>query len=575
VVLARQPLPRRSQVAAVLLFLLAMLGLSAPAAAHPHVFVTVRAELMFDEAGRMKAIGNVWQFDPAFSAFAVEGLDLDGDGKLGDAELAPLAKVNVESLAEFGYFTFLSVDGGEKAFAPPTEYWLEHDGDRLTLFYTLPLATPVPVGADTRLEIFDPEYFVAFEFVPDNPLTLAGAPAGCTATYHPPQGVDEQTMAMLNALPRDQRELPSDLANVTDALADVFTIACPGVEVAAAEPAPPPRSGGGSNPFGIITPDGAPPAATGFFGPVFAWIAARQSEFYRTLTDSLAAIKESGAAVWLLLGFAFLYGVFHAAGPGHGKAVITSYLLASGETVRRGVAISFAAALVQALSAILIVGIGTVILGATAQSIAGATDGLEIASYALIALVGAWLLWSRTLGGGHHHHHHHLHEGHGSAVPDHHHHHHHGGDAHDHGHDHGHDTQGHPHDGGSRHRPARRGAAAATAPSGGWLRRAWAAILAVGVRPCTGAIIVLVFALSQGLILAGVAATFVMALGTGLTVAVLAVLAVSAKGLAIRIADAESGRGLALLRAIEIGGALVVLLFGLFLLGGALYPLMG
>ena len=104
--------------------------------------------------------------------------------------------------------------------------------------------------------------------------------------------------------------------------------------------------------------------------------------------------------------------------------------------------------------------------------------------------------------------------------------------------------------------------------------RAWSAILAVGIRPCSGAIIILVFALSQGLLLAGVAATFVMALGTGLTVAILATIAVSAKGLAMRFADAESGRGSTVLRVIEIGGALAVLLFGVLLLGGALYPMM-
>ena len=148
-------------------------------------------------------------------------------------------------------------------------------------------------------------------------------------------------------------------------------------------------------------PDGGSGAAVGGpFGPAFAWIAARQSEFYRTLTGTLSAIKENGSAVWLLLGVAFLYGVFHAAGPGHGKAVITSYVLASGDSVRRGVAISFAAAFVQALSAIVIVGIATLVIGATAQQMTGVTDWVEIASYAAIVLLGLWLLWSKIFGGG-------------------------------------------------------------------------------------------------------------------------------------------------------------------------------
>ena len=211
----------------LLLPLLALVALAVPAAAHPHVFVDVNAELIFDDAGRIKAVGNVWQFDDAFSAFAIEGLDADGDGKLSDEELQPLAKINVESLADFEYFTWLTIDGVKQKFMPPTEYWLQFDGTLLTLFYTLPLDIPVVVGKETTLEIFDPEYFVAFTFPGEQPLTLVGAPDGCTATYHPPQGLDDQTMAELNALPYDQRQLPPDLQAAADNLADAFSIDCP------------------------------------------------------------------------------------------------------------------------------------------------------------------------------------------------------------------------------------------------------------------------------------------------------------------------------------------------------------
>jgi ABC-type nickel/cobalt efflux system permease component RcnA len=279
------------------------------------------------------------------------------------------------------------------------------------------------------------------------------------------------------------------------------------------------------SPFGIATPD-SPGGFGGPLAPVFAWIALRQAEFYRMLTGALADIKESGWAVWLLLLVSFAYGVFHAAGPGHGKAVISAYVLSSGETVRRGVAVSFAAAFVQAASAIVIVTVAAVLFRVTARSMTVATEWVEIASYALITLVGAWLLWSKLFGGGHHHHHHH-------------------GGAHDH---HG--------DGSASDRT-------------GW-RGAWSAIVAVGVRPCSGAIIILVFALAQGLFVAGVAATLVMALGTGLTVALLATLAVSARGLALRLAGGQSRLALGLMRAIEIAAALAILLLGLLLLGGAL-----
>lgn len=278
------------------------------------------------------------------------------------------------------------------------------------------------------------------------------------------------------------------------------------------------------SPFGIATPDGS----VGFGGPlapVFSWIAQRQAEFYRVLTGALADIKQNGWAVWVLLLVSFAYGVFHAAGPGHGKAVISAYVLSSGETVRRGVAISFAAAFVQAASAIAIVLVMAVALQVTAQSMTRATEWVEIFSYLLIALVGAWLLWSKIFGNGHHHHHHHHHH------------------------------SGHAENDDSNAR--------------GWRAR-WSAIAAVGIRPCSGAIIILVFSLAQGLFIAGIAATLVMAIGTGLTVAVLATLAVSAKGLALSIAGTRSSIVSGFVRGIEITAALAVLVFGLLLLGGAL-----
>jgi nickel/cobalt exporter len=295
------------------------------------------------------------------------------------------------------------------------------------------------------------------------------------------------------------------------------------------------------SPFGVATPDSSGGAFGGPLGPLFQWVALRQAEFYRTLTATLSQMKEDGWAVWLLMAVSFAYGVFHAAGPGHGKAVISAYVLSSGESVRRGVLISFASAFVQALSAIAIVLVGSIALRVTAQSMTVATEWIEIASYALIAVVGAWLLFAKITGRGHYHHHH---DDHDARA---------GHDHHDHTHNHAHD-----HDHRKHVSPAKS------------LAAAWSAILAVGIRPCSGAIIILVFALAQGLFLAGVAATFVMAIGTGLTVAVLATLAVSARGLALRMASGESSLALGAIKALEIAAALAILLFGLLMLGGAI-----
>ena len=330
------------------------------------------------------------------------------------------------------------------------------------------------------------------------------------------------------------------------------------------------------NPFGAPRPaQAAEPEASGIVG----WLLAKQSEFYRQMSSTIRAAKSDGSAVWTLLFISFAYGIFHAAGPGHGKAVIASYLVANRETARRGVALSFASALMQSLVAILIVGISAWILNATAKTMCKAEGAIEIASYALIALFGLRLVWvkGRTFiralqaaqpvpaiaGVPHHHdhaHHHHHHDAHGRG---HHDHHHHDGDGHAHAHaHHGHDHVHGEHCGHS-HGPT----PSELAGPGGW-RRGFAAILTVGIRPCSGAILVLVFALAQGLFWAGIAATFLMGLGTAITVAAIAVVAVSAKDIAARLSAGRDGGGALFMRGIEFAAAAVVLLFGAGLLFG-------
>ena len=222
-----------------------------PVAAHPHVFVDARAEMVFDKAGEITAIRHIWQFDEAFTAFAIQGLDANGDGKLSDAELAPLAKVNVDSLKEYGFFTWLRQGRKSYPFVQPTEYWLEFHGGRLTLFYTLPLKQPVAIHGKATLEVFDPEYFVAFTFPQHKAVTLTDAPPGCKAEYHPPHMLDAKTMSMLSAIPADQHDLPSELQDAAAGLANLIVLNCPG------EP-----SGPAVNPFEAVMADtGNKPAA--------------------------------------------------------------------------------------------------------------------------------------------------------------------------------------------------------------------------------------------------------------------------------------------------------------------------
>src|SRR5258707_1066716 len=147
------------------------------------------------------------------------------------------------------------------------------------------------------------------------------------------------------------------------------------------------------------SPFGGPrPSAEPQVGGIVGWLLSKQSEFYREMSSTIRAAKSDGSAVWTLLVISFAYGIFHAAGPGHGKAVISSYLVANQETARRGIVLSFASALMQSLVAVAIVGICAWLLNATAKTMCGAERAIEIASYALIAAFGARLVW--TKGGG-------------------------------------------------------------------------------------------------------------------------------------------------------------------------------
>jgi nickel/cobalt exporter len=233
------------------------------------------------------------------------------------------------------------------------------------------------------------------------------------------------------------------------------------------------------------------------------------------------------------------------------------------------VVLSFASAILQAFTAIAIVGIAAVLLGATAKAMGDTVRVIEIVSYGLIILIGLRLLWVkgrallkllRPQTQNHRDHHDHAH----GRAGDHHRDHHHGHD-HAHGHDH------HHHDDHAEEASAW-GHAHALEPQElagrHWLRRGLTAIVAVGLRPCSGAIIVLVFALAQGLFWIGVAATFVMGLGTAITVAAIATLAVGARGLAGRLAKAKPGAGMVAIRGLETAAAVVIVAFGALLLTG-------
>ena len=321
------------------------------------------------------------------------------------------------------------------------------------------------------------------------------------------------------------------------------------------------------NPFGGPRPPAAP--SLPFGGGVLGWMLAKQAELYLQFRTLIRAAKTDGSAVFSLLAISFIYGIFHAAGPGHGKAVISSYLIANQETWRRGVVLSFASAMVQALVAVGIVGIAAALLGASRSTLCTADWLIEVASYSLIIAVGARLLWIKGRGflaGLRMRRHEPVPAPVGAAVTDRHEHDHRHDHAHHHGHDHGH-SHAHHHDEACDHDHGPD--PASLSGPGGW-RRGLSAIFAVGLRPCSGAILVLVFALAQGLFWAGAAATFVMGLGTAITVAAIATLAVGARGVAAKLASSRPGYAALAMRGIEVGAAALIILFGLLLLAGYL-----
>jgi ABC-type uncharacterized transport system substrate-binding protein len=175
----------------ILLVALASLGLAAPVLAHPHVWVTVKTDLVYAQDGAVTGVRHAWTFDDMYSAFAVQGMKQKTKGVFTRDELAPLAKVNINTLKDYGYFTFATADGKKVPFAVPSnDYWLDYKDSVLTLHFTLPFKQPVKAKS-LLIEIYDPTIYVDFEFAKRNPVSLWGAPAQCKMTFKRPPDMNK------------------------------------------------------------------------------------------------------------------------------------------------------------------------------------------------------------------------------------------------------------------------------------------------------------------------------------------------------------------------------------------------
>ena len=340
------------------------------------------------------------------------------------------------------------------------------------------------------------------------------------------------------------------------------------------------------SPLGIGTAEPSFQPIGGPLAPIFLYVNYEQQAFYRALTRSIEAMRQDPWQLWTLIGLSFAYGIFHAAGPGHGKAVISSYMVANEIELKRGIGISFVSALIQGLVAVLVVGAAYFVLRGSGITMTMATNAMEITSFVMVILFGSWLLFRKlrammqsraqrqemqlatsagpvSVS---------LFEG--AAT---------GTDS----------TRGF----------ARSGAVMSTA--GGYqcydpahaagdgaycetcghahlpdpkmlsnekfsVREAWSAIIAVGLRPCSGALLVMTFSMLNGLYLGGLLSVLAMSIGTALTVSLLAMIAVFAKGTAVRFTGKGSRLSAWVGNGIEILGALLVICTGVILLGASL-----
>ena len=340
------------------------------------------------------------------------------------------------------------------------------------------------------------------------------------------------------------------------------------------------------SPLGIGTAEPSFQPMGGPLAPIFLYVNYEQQAFYRALTKSIEAMRQDPWQLWTLIGLSFAYGIFHAAGPGHGKAVISSYMVANEIELKRGIGISFVSALIQGLVAVLVVGAAYFVLRGSGITMTMATNAMEITSFVMVILFGSWLLFRKLRAMMQSRAQHQemqlatsagpislsLFEGAATGT--------------DSARGFARSSAAMPAAGGYQcYDPAHTGGDGAYCETCGHahlpdpkmlsnekfsVREAWSAIAAVGLRPCSGALLVMTFSMLNGLYLGGLLSVLAMSIGTALTVSLLAIIAVFAKGTAVRFTGKGSRLSVWVSNGIEILGALLVICTGVILLGASL-----
>jgi len=209
------------QFSGVVLLAIALAVAPRIANAHPHVWITVTSELIYAADGAITGVRHAWTFDDMFSTYALQGMESKVKGVYTHEELAPLAQTNVESLKEFGFFTFAKADGKKQKFDEPVDYFLEFRDGLLTLHFTLPLKTPVK-SKELALEVFDPTFFVDFKFAEQNPVRLVGAPTACQISFQRPNDGAASAQRL-----GEQTFMNGENSNFGAMFANKIAVACP------------------------------------------------------------------------------------------------------------------------------------------------------------------------------------------------------------------------------------------------------------------------------------------------------------------------------------------------------------
>lgn len=205
-----------------LALLLIAIFTAAPALAHPHLWVKSSSEVIYAEDGSITGVRHAWTFDDMFSAYALQGIETKTRGVYTREELAPLAQTNVESLKEYAYFTFAKADGRKQRFNQPVDYFLDYRDSTLVLHFTLPFRAPFK-AQELQLEIYDPEYFIDFQFQEKEPVKLVGAAAACTvAIVRADNGA-----ASAQAQKLGEENFASGRSNFGAMFANKATVTCP------------------------------------------------------------------------------------------------------------------------------------------------------------------------------------------------------------------------------------------------------------------------------------------------------------------------------------------------------------